>query len=338
MLFGYLPGAMSGFLLTAVPNWTGRMPVVGWPLARLFGLWAAGQVAWLGTGLWGLAGASAVAVLYLPVLLLFLGREVVSGKNWANLKVIALIGLLMAAQMLWLGLAFTEGQTIVAERLAISAGLGLVMLIGGRVIPSFTTNWLKARNSEHLPKPFGDFDVITVGVSAVALGFWVVSAVLPLPGFIVAWAMALAAVLNFLRLGRWRGQDTLSEPLVAILHVAFAFVPLGFVMASAGMLYNDGPCITAAIHAWTAGAIALMTLAIMTRATRGHTGYPLEADLFTATVYGLVTLAALMRVSAALMPNLGQFLLQLAASFWVAGFLLFCLLYGPMLFQPRQTD
>ena len=160
--------------------------------------------------------------------------------------------------------------------------------------PSFTRNWLVRENPGRVPIAFGRFDVIVIGASAAALVAWVCA---PDTGF-AGWALAVGALLQTLRIGRWAGDRTWREPLVLILHVAYAFVPLGFALAAAasfGVL-----AASAGIHAWTAGAIGVMTLAVMTRASLGHTGQGLVASPMTQIIYLAAVVSALARVGAAL--------------------------------------
>jgi uncharacterized protein involved in response to NO len=124
--------------------------------------------------------------------------------------------------------------------------------------------------------------------------------------------------------------------VVWVLHLAYLFVPLGFLLAGIAVLRGDHAFEMAGLHAWALGAIGLMTLAVMTRATRGHTGRDLAAPPSTAGVYLAVALAALMRVAAALVPAWSPALLTIAALCWCAGFAGFVALYGPMLIRHRQ--
>jgi len=331
LLFGYGPAIIAGFLLTAVPNWTGRLPVVGWPLAGLFALWLLGRLAvstsaWLGAGL-----TATAAMAFLVALALVIGREIAAGRNWRNLKVLILVGILIAAQAIALRETALTGSSTYGVRLAIGAIIVLIALIGGRIVPSFTRNWLKHRGADRMPAPFSRFDLAVVLASAVALAAWTL---IPDPEAARAWISALlgaAAILQGVRLARWRPLATGAEPLVAILHIGYAFIPLGFALAAVAAWRGDPALDAAAIHAWTAGAIGTMTLAVMTRATRGHTGRPLAADGATVLIYAGVVLAALTRILAALLPAFSGWLLSASAALWVIAFGGFAIIYGPML-------
>jgi uncharacterized protein involved in response to NO len=330
MLFGFVVAAVAGFLLTAVPNWTGRMPLQGWSLAALAALFVAGRAAVTCSAAIGPEIAAAIDLAFPAALLAALAREIVAGRNWRNLPMLAGLGLLGTANALThleaMGLAATGAAGL---RMGIAVMLMLIGLVGGRIIPSFTRNWLVKRGERRLPAPAGRVDAAALAVTGVALLAWVVA-----PGWTgVAPLMALAALANAVRLARWRGARTGAEPLVWVLHLGFAWLPVGFaLMALAPAL---GLAETAALHALTGGAMATMIVAVTTRATRGHTGRALTAGRATTAIYGLVTLAALSRVAAGIAFDAMMPLLTIAGAAWVAAFVLFLAVYGPMLLRPR---
>ena len=226
-----------------------------------------------------------------------------------------------------------KGSAELAARLGIAAAVALISLIGGRVIPSFTLNWLARQNPGRFPAPFGRFDIAVLAVSVVALALWV---------FIPTWPgtailMLIAGVAQAVRLGRWAGDRTLHDRLVLILHVAYAFVPLGFVLLTGAIIVPNLVPISAGIHAWTAGAIGTMTVAVMTRASLGHTGQTLSAGPLTEAVYIAVVLAALLRIGAAFATEAAVALIEAAGAAWVVAFWLFAIGYGPSLSRPRRT-
>ncbi|PKP75894.1 MAG: short-chain dehydrogenase [Alphaproteobacteria bacterium HGW-Alphaproteobacteria-6] len=220
-LFGYLGAVVAGFLLTAVPNWTGRLPIVGWRLGVLAGLWLAGRLAVCVSG--GLtAGQIAVADLAFPVVFaLAIGREIVAGRNWRNLIVLAMLGDFI------LGNALFHWEAARGDHAAQGYGLGLglgtaIMMIAvkrGRRVPSITSNWLVKRRSSVLPvPPMQSFDKAALVALVVSLALWVG---LPL-GSLTGVALALAGVLHALRLTRRAGHRTFAEPLVKVLHAGYA--------------------------------------------------------------------------------------------------------------------
>lgn len=331
MLFGYLGSVIAGFLLTAIPNWTGRLPVTGTPLIVLFSLWCIGRAAMLAA----LQNPIAAFLdsLFLIALACFVTREVIAGKNARNLPVCVIVALFAAANILTHLRPVDPDLAALGERGALALVAMLLALIGGRITPSFTRNWLAKRQSAHLPAPVGPFDVIVLAVSAASLLSWVA---FPEHG-LVGILLALAGLLNALRLLRWRGWLTGSEPLVLILHTGYAWLAGALLLLGAHGLAADIVPRTAGVHALTAGAFGVMTLAVMTRATRGHTGQPLIADGATQLVYGLVNAGAVLRVSAPFFPAHSTLLLIAAAFFWSVAFLAFTLRYAPLLLRPRQT-
>lgn len=173
MLFGYQAAAIGGFLLTAIPNWTGRLPVLGRPLLVLVLAWLAGRLAVSASALIGWRLAMAIDALFLLLLAAAAAREIVAGRNWRNLKVVVLIVLLLAANLAFHLEAGLTGGAGVSRRFAIAAVLMLVMLIAGRIVPSFTRNWLAQRGEGRLPAPFGTYDKAVLAGSAVALICWI---------------------------------------------------------------------------------------------------------------------------------------------------------------------
>ncbi len=334
LLFGYVWAVVAGFLLTAVPNWTGRLPVVGLPLLGLVALWLAGRFAIAVSLVLPPPVVALVALAFPAALLLAIGREIVAGNNLRNLKVLVVIGGLLAAQITFYFEAAGGADAPTASRLALAAIVMLIMVIGGRIVPSFTTNWLRRENPGRLAAPFGRYDVACILVSVIALAGWTIS---PDDGPVIALPLALACGLHLVRLARWAPDRTLGAPLVLVLHLAYAFIPLGFGFAALAAFNGEAGIASAAVHAWTAGAIGLMTLAVMTRATRGHTGLPLTAPAGTVAIYALVLMAAAARIAAVFLPEWYAQLLALAGAGWVAGFALFVCLYGPLLVRPRKA-
>ncbi|ODT72539.1 MAG: short-chain dehydrogenase [Pelagibacterium sp. SCN 63-23] len=330
MLFGYSTAALAGFLLTAVPNWTGRLPVSGTPLAILFLVWLAGRFALMAPDLIGLPLAVALDIAFLPLLLAICLREIIAGRKWKDLKVMAAVGALAIANALFHGVIVWGGDAALANRAAVAAFIMLIGIIGGRVVPSFTRNWLAKRHVITLPAPYALFDTLTLLGSLAALGFWVLVPISPAT-FVLA---VIAGGLNAWRLQRWRGWLTGAEPLVLVLHVAYGFVPLGlFSVALAALQWLDP---MAALHVLTVGGIGTMTLAIMSRATRGHTGVPLTASPLTAASYICVVLAALVRLAVGPLPDFGTELLAAAGTLWMLAFALYTLEHAPLLLTRRR--
>lgn len=331
LLFGYVPAVAAGFLLTAIPNWTGRLPLQGRPLLILVLVWLAGRYAVTFSASIGWIGAAAVDCGFLILMALAVGREIVVGKNWRNLKIVALLSLLAVANIAFHLEAHFHGIALYATRLAIAVVLTLIIVIGGRIIPSFTRNWMMRRPPGRLPAPFGRFDQSCVFISAGSLALWVA-----VPDELATGAMMIAAAaFNFVRLCRWAGDRTVSDRLVLVLHVGYFFVPLGFLLT--GLAAFDVVAPSAGIHAWTVGAVGIMTLAVMSRASLGHTGRELIASPALQAIYAAATIAALARVCAALHPPWSDALLPAAALAWAVAFLGFATLYAPLLVRPKRS-
>lgn len=328
LLFGYQAAAIGGFLLTAIPNWTGRLPVQGTPLLVLVIAWLAGRIA-VATSAWlGWRTAMLIDGTFLTLLALAAAREIFAGRNWRNLKVVILVGLLLVANLAFHLEAGIAGSAVYGRRLAIAVIITLVSLIGGRIIPSFTRNWLAAQGPGRLPISFGAYDKAVLAATAIALVGWIVLPDSPATGGL----LLTGAGLHAFRLARWAGHRTWRNPLLVILHVAYAFVPLGFALTGMAS-FNLLPA-AAGAHAWTAGAMATLTVAVMSRSSLGHTGRPLVATPATQVVYGLVVIGAVARICSATGHGPAS-LLHIAGLAWSAAFLVFVVAYWKVLTGPR---
>lgn len=329
MLYGFLPAVVAGFLLTAIPNWTGRLPLQGRPLLMLLLVWALGRVAVNLSGWIGWLPAAVLDGAFLAVLAAVTAREIAAGRNWRNLKVLIVLCALFAGNLVFHLEVHLNGAADYGTRLGVAASIVLIMLIGGRIVPSFTRNWLVRENPGRLPSPFGELDKWSLVLSGAALLIWVARP----EGPVTAAALLAAGLGQAARLARWAGDRAWRDRLVFILHVAYAFIPLGFVLA--GLSALGLVPVTAGVHAWTGGAVGAMTLAVMSRASLGHTGRPLTASGALQALYGLVVLSALTRIVVALAPEWSQLLLPAAGLGWAAAFLGFALAYWPVLTRAR---
>ncbi len=330
MLFGFGSAVLAGFLLTAVPNWTGSLPVSGAPLIILAGFWLAGRLAFLYPDLIHFYTAIALESLFLPLLLVICAREIIAGKQWKNLKVLIGVTILTIANLIFHYSVITDGDVAFASRIAVSAYVLLIMIIGGRIVPSFTRNWLNRNQKTRFPVPFNRYDAICIIIGAFALVSWIF-----IPETMVTLLLAcLAAVMHIARLTRWRGWQTAPEKLLVILHIAYAFIPAGFIaiaLSAADMLNAYST-----LHILTVGAVAMMMLAVMGRATRGHTGNVLTASPLTILSYVCLIASALLRPFAEIILNYFHTILALSALLWIAAFALFLIEYAPMLLQDRR--
>lgn len=332
MLYGFVPAIITGFLLTAIPNWTKRLPVRGLPLFALFLLWAAGRLAVFNSAQIGWAPAAVIDVAFLLVVAVIASREIIAGQNWRNLRVIGVVSVLIAGNLIFHLEAHYRGSAEFGTRIGLSAVILLISLVGGRIVPSFTHNWLARQSAGRMPASFGRFDGVSIVISLFALVAWVAQPASP----VTAFALLAAGIAQGWRLLRWAGERAARAPIVLVLHAAYAFIPLGFVLLAFGAL-GEIPR-SAGIHAWTAGATGTMILAVTTRASLGHTGRMLVASPAVQWIYLAVIASALLRILSPLVPEWNLALLMVSGLAWSAGFFGFALAYGPILCGPAAGE
>lgn len=330
MLFGYLAAIVAGFLMTAIPNWTGRLPVMGVPLALFVLVWAAGRAAMATSD--GVAVAVADSA-FLILLAGFAWREVLSGKNWRNLPVCLFVSLFALGNVLFHLESYVALPLNIGERLGLAVAVMLMALIGGRIIPSFTINWMKREGKAPLAESFGSFDKAVLLATGLTMIGWIAS---PDTGWI-GYPLLGVGGLHLIRLSRWRGWTTFAEPLVAILHIAYAWLVLAFLAMGVSIVRPDLVTPSLALHVLTAGAIGQLTMAVMTRASLGHCGRALKAGAGTVMIYALIFCGAALRVFGPFTALDYALLMSISGALWISGFLLFAILYGPMLFTPRRS-
>lgn len=332
MLFGFGSAIVAGFLLTAVPNWTGRLPVSGGPLIALFSLWCAGRATMAFPDILGVVPSVALEGAFLPTMLIVCVREIVAGRKWADLKVIGGLGALALANICFHYETIALGGPDYSERLALAGLTMMIVIVGGRMLPSFTRNWLNKAGRTDLPVPYNTFDLVCIVSTLPAFGLWVAAPF----SVATACAAAVSAMLHTMRLWRWRGWTTAKEPLLVVLHIAYALVPGGLAAIAASSLNLMDP--TAATHVLTVGTVAAMMLAVMTRATRGHTGRELTASAMTSASYVAIFMCAAVRPAVTVLPDHATAIFSAAAAFWIAAFGLYIAEYGPMLVARRKPS
>ncbi len=329
MLFGFAGGAIAGFLLTAVATWTQRPPVAGLPLIALCGFWSAARVGALlpdgfGWGLWASA-----SLLFWAWLLVLMAREVVGAKNLRNYKALVLLLAFLGAEAVFFlsgpdNFHLMEGSLYAGIFLI----LGMISLIGGRIIPAFTQNWLRLTQpgrTVQLPA-FDRIDLIAVGLmTAFATGL-----ILWPAAMVTGWLGLLAAAAQAARLVRWQGWLTRREPLLWVLHLGYAWIPTGFGLLGLTALGHPG-LFDAGLHALTYGAIGTMILGVAARVALGHTGRPLLATPAMTIAFWLITLGALARLFA----PAGSGLMVASVLLWVSAYGIFLARYAPILLAPR---
>jgi uncharacterized protein involved in response to NO len=333
MLFGFVGAAVCGFLLTAIPNWTGRLPIAGNPLLALFGMWAAARLAVLTSAMLGFWPAAVFDAGLFVSLAAMGAREVIASKN-RNLPIVALVLLFGLADAADYAGALGWIDTDLGWRGAIALIVIMISVIGGRIIPSFTRNWMvKQGVGERLPTQPQALDLLVIASTALALLFWLAFPARPLSGFI----LILAAAAQALRLSRWGGSRTGSDRLVLVLHLGYAWIPVGLLLLGLSVAGADVPR-SAGVHALTAGAMTTMILAVMSRASLGHTARELKASAMTVASYACVTAGALLRVLASLGVGPYPLMLDIAGTLWGAAMLLFVVAYRPVLWGPRLGE
>jgi uncharacterized protein involved in response to NO len=325
MVFGYLSAVIAGFLLTAVPNWTGRLPVTGPPLMGLVALWCAGRAAMFAPNF---ALAPAIDAAFLFVFALTIGREILAGRSVRNLPVLALLTTLAIANVLSHLRAIDPAIALIGERIGVAVVSMLVALIGGRIVPSFTRNWMAKRRLQPEPAPASRFDAVALGATAPALALWVAMPT----HFATGLMLTLAGVLHLARLARWQGWRTHAEPLVLILHVGYLWLSAGLLLTGLAILPLGIVPVASGLHALTAGAFG-----VMTRASLGHTGQPLTASPRISVIYVLVNIGALLRVLSPYYPDFYTVMLAASAVAWSGAFVWFAIVYAPLLLRSRVS-
>jgi uncharacterized protein involved in response to NO len=330
MLFGFAGAAVAGFLLTAAATWTARPPVAGpalmalcavWVLARLGGF-LPGAAGWV---VWGLS-----SLLFWGGLSALLGGQLVAAGNVRNYKALALLAAFLVTEAAFFMLA--RGDLALQEaclRTGLVLLVGMIMLVGGRIIPAFTQNWLRQHRPElaaQLPV-FDRVDVLAIALTAVFAAGFVLSPQAAWAG-LAGLAAALAQVL---RLARWQGWRAAREPLLWVLHLGYGWIAAGFALLGASSLglpslWESG------IHALAYGAVGTLVLGVAARVALGHTGRPLRAPPLMALAFVLVNLGALCRVLA--QPGSGSWM-TLSVALWLAAYGLFLIQYVPILLAAR---
>ena len=244
-----------------------------------------------------------------------------------------LVSLLAGANILFHVLTLSAAETDRSERMALSMVMLLMTLIGGRVIPTFTGELLAHSGSADRPAPFSRYD----GLSIVLVGFAVVLWIVQPHSMATGWMLVAAGLANLCRLVRWYGWITWREPLVLILHVGYGWFALSLLILG-GSILGIGLPKEDAVHAFTSGAVGAMTLALMTRASLGHTGRPRHAGPLTVLIYLLVNVGAVLRVFGPMTGIPTNLVLGVAAGSWSGAYLLFAMVYGPFLLRPSLDE
>ena len=336
MLFGFIMAVVAGFVMTAVAMWTGRIRLHGAPLGWLVLTWLAGRgVMMIAAQLPGLLVAG-IDMLFPLSLVFFFSREVLVAGSRRNYVIVGIVVVMAILNLLYHAGAsgLLAGLDRTALMLMIHVVLVLVTAIAGRIVPSFTANWLRGQGllpeGRQAPRSTVAVEAATLGLT-VATGLAVTFAPLSL------WSGALAVatgVIHGFRLSRWSGLATLSEPLLLVLHVAYLWIPIGYLLIAWSVFGSVYPA-SVALHALTMGGIGSMILAMMTRVALGHTGRPLHAARLTVMAYIILTLAIGIRLLGPLTGLQYMRTVEFAAGGWILAFVIFVWVYWPILTRPR---
>ncbi|WP_045227236.1 NnrS family protein [Methyloterricola oryzae] len=331
MLFGYAGGAIAGFLLTAVATWTSRPAVSAEPLLGLCIVWITARIGAFIPTPTGFAFWSVASLLFWVALAGLIAREVLAARNIRNYKVLPLSAAFLGAEIAFFSAASEDPERLeMCLRTGLFLVIGMIFLVGGRIIPAFTQNWLRLNRTEinvQLPA-FGLFDLASVLIAtafAVAFIVWPTSIWTGTLGL-------LAALLHAWRLLRWRGWLAGREPLLWVLHMGYGWIPVGFGLLGLSCLGWQS-FFDAGIHALTYGAMGTLILGVAARVALGHTGRALQAYPAMTFAFGLITLGTLLRLFGAL----GQGLITLSVLLWMASYLIFLVQYAPILLGPRVS-
>ncbi|MBN9166248.1 MAG: hypothetical protein BGO98_05255 [Myxococcales bacterium 68-20] len=331
MVFGFTVAVIAGFLLTAVGNWTQRETAVGTPLALLGVLWIAGRVAMSMASLLPPLVPVIVDLAFLPALAVVLARPLVATRNRRNFVMLAVLAALFAANLMThldtLGVA--PGWQRRGALVAVDVVVLLMLIIAGRVVPMFTRNATGRDGIRSIPA----LEALTIGLMALLTAMDAFGG-LALDRAIFAVLAGLAGVVAVARAFRWGTQHVLRQPLLWILHVGYAWIPLGLLLRAAGEA-TGGVYSSMATHALTAGAIGALTLGMMARVALGHTGRPLAVGTPMVAAFAAMTLAAAIRVAAPLLPEQYLASLVFAGVLWSASFVVYAIVYAPILVTPR---
>ncbi len=328
MVYGFAVAVMSGFLLTAVRNWTGLPTPTGIALGALALLWVLARVLIL-TGPETLAALA--DILFIPALLVAVAIPIIRSRNKRNYKILLLLLLLSIAHVVY-HMAFLGSFPSWLNRTSIIVALELFAilyaLIAGRVIPAFTRNAIPGSSPSGAPwvevLAFGSLMALTA--TTVARDWTFVPPMLP------AVVLLVASVAHLLRLAMWQPWVTLSNPLLWMLPVAYSWMPVALLLRALAELSVVAPAIW--VHALATGAVASMMMAMMMRSTLGHTGRPLVASGTDIAAFLVLQLAAILRVVAGFIVD-SQMLVMASGVLWILAFVVFLLRYVPMLSQPR---
>jgi len=336
MIFGYAAAVICGFFLTAVPNWTGVTRLHGWPLAGLVTIWMLGRIApWVDGNVHFLFTLADMALL--PLTALWVAGAIWQVKVWKHIIPLTLLLLLATANIFdHLGLSgrFTDGNAL-GLSLGVDTIVLMIVLIGGRILPTFTRSALATQGAGDHIRSDGLFDKLAI--LSVLLVLLLDAAEILTGGLALPTALTalIAAGLVGFRLRGWRTLETLNQPILWSLHLGYVWIVIGLGLKGLAYFIDTLPA-TTALHALTIGAIGGITLAMMSRVALGHTGRALVTPRPITAAYVLVSVAALTRLAAPLAPgNAYGDMIALSGIFWCLAFAIYTFVFAPILARPR---
>jgi len=332
MVVGFAMAAMAGFILTAVATWTDRPPLQGKLLGLLVFSWLLGRLAIMAATQLPYWLVASLDTIFPFLLALLVGREVAGGRSRRNYPIIGIVLILAVLNLSYhLGvMRIMSGMDRLALYFMIHIVLLMITVIAGRIIPNFTANWLRAQGHDRLPENHRLSDGITMAAT-LATG---VSVSLTPFGPVTGTLAMVAALSHAVRLARWRGLATTSEPLLFVLHVAYLWLPVGYALTALAAFGLVFPA-TAALHALTMGAIGNMILAVTSRVALAHTGRSLHAPRLIVISYAILNAAVVARILGPLNSGLYVEMIDLSALGWIVTFAIFTGVYWPVLTRPR---
>lgn len=331
MIYGFSLAIVAGFLLTASASWTQTQALSGLKLKRLFCVWLLGRVGMAISLLeWPYLNVfiSLIDLLFIPLLIISLAPPLIKAKRMANIQFLFLLGLLGVGNLLT-HLASLSIIDYSFGTKAIYLGVNLILLImviiGGRVVPAFTSNALRIKTNQ-----WAVIEKLSLGAvwAYVLLNFFMSE------GPVVGWVALLAGIFNLIRLAGWKSIKTLGQPLLWILHIGYAWIIAGYFLLFLSDVFEFLPR-SVAIHAFTAGAMGTFIIGMMSRVSLGHSGRPLKLMKGFVISYFFITLSGVVRVISGFFLEQYGLGIMLAGVFWVVSFLIFLIYYFKILVSPR---
>ncbi|MGZ8426097.1 MAG: NnrS family protein [Candidatus Binatia bacterium] len=328
MIFGYTAAVIAGFLLTAVRNWTEMATAQGWSLVALTLIWCLARILPFFPSALSAEIIALVDLSFLPALAVGIGVPLVRRGDRRNLLFLPLIAVFWLANLL-VHLALLGFAPNLAHQ-AVLLGLDLVVLLivimGGRVIPFFTEGALQGVRI----KRWSVIEWFTI-ISVIA---FTLAEFLFIDPRIAGVFAGVAAIANGIRLGGWYTHRLWRVPLLWVLHLGYSWIVVGFTLKAGSGLAVIPPQFT--LHAFSLGAIGVLTMGMMARVSLGHTGRPLKVGPGMASAFAAVNLAAVTRgLLPILHPHWFSQLVILSGGLWLVGYAIFIVVYVPILLRPR---